>query len=160
MNVKEIEQILQLLRDFDVAELELEREGCRLSLKKHGQHAVFPAGSAPAMIPPLASPAVGSFSVSPVPAAPATEKVESKPEVPLHSILSPIVGTFYASASPEAAAFAKVGAKITPQDTVCIIEAMKVMNEIKADVAGVIEEVLVTNGQAVEFGQVLFKVRT
>ncbi len=157
MNVKEIKQILQLLRDFDIAELELEREGCRLSLKKNSHPAI--SLSSLGMNTPTISPAFIPQPISSALISTVAEKTESKPEIMLHSIVSPIVGTFYASVSPEAAPFVKVGSKITERDTVCIIEAMKVMNEIKADVAGVIEEVLVTNGQAVEFGQTLFKVR-
>jgi acetyl-CoA carboxylase biotin carboxyl carrier protein len=161
MNVKEIKQILQLLRDFEIAEFELEREGCRLSLKKQSsipahenKHSPLNAQALIQGLIPQPIPRIDTLSTATV-----VEKTEPKPEIILHSIVSPIVGTFYISNSPEAAPFVTVGARITPQDTVCIIEAMKVMNEIKADVSGIIEETLVTNGQIVEFGQVLFKVR-
>ena len=88
----------------------------------------------------------------------ATEQ-DAVPGVPLKDIVSPMVGTFYRAASPESPAFADVGKEVTEETVVCIIEAMKVMNEIKAEVKGVIAEVVAENGKPVQFGQVLFRVR-
>jgi len=151
MNLREIKQLLELVREHDLAEFELEREGCKISLKKYSPaSSYYPAQPIAIAQTPLA-PSSGSLE----------GKTDETPEddYETHIISAPIVGTYYAAPSPESDDFTHKGAKIGPDDTVCIIEAMKVMNEIKADVSGTIEEVYVENGQAVEFGQPLFKVR-
>lgn len=157
MNIKEIKQLLGLIKEYDVDEFELEREGVKIAIRKNAGQMV----TAAPMPMPLYPPMQDMTAVRSVQEAPAASTAEKKPEPKsnLKTIVSPIVGTFYTAPSPDAPPFASVGQKIGPNDTVCIIEAMKVMNEIKAEMSGVIEEISVQNGQAVEFGQVLFKVR-
>ena len=154
MNIKEIKQLLILMKEYELAEFELEREGVRVSIKKYSQ---APQVVAP-MMPHHFVEQTGKDYSKETAVGEATDKKAAE-NTGLKSIISPIVGTFYAAASPDSAPFVTVGSKVGVNDTVCIIEAMKVMNEIKAEMIGVIEEVAVKNGQAVEFGQTLFKVR-
>jgi acetyl-CoA carboxylase biotin carboxyl carrier protein len=148
-DLKEIKAIIDLMKKNDLSVFEIEREGFRLKLQKglSGQ-----AISAPS---PTATPNKPASS-APDAAASAPKPIET---VPLKEIVSPMVGTFYRSASPESAPFVDVGKSVTEDAVVCIIEAMKVMNEIKAETSGVIAEVVAENGKPVQFGQVLFKVR-
>jgi len=131
-DIKEIKAIIDLMKKHDLSVFEIEKEGFRLKLEK-----------APSSQPPAAAP-------------PAAKTIET---VPLKEIVSPMVGTFYRSAAPDSAPFVDVGKSVTDDTVVCIIEAMKVMNEIKAETNGIIAEVLAENGKPVQFGQVLFKVR-
>ena len=152
MDLEEIKQIIALMKRNDLTEFELEREGSKIRIKRGpngaAQFDTVPVVALPAQPAPLA---VASAAAPPAPnAGPAADSAEIK---------SPMVGTFYRSPSPEAAPFIEVGAAVTEETVVCIIEAMKVMNEIKAEVKGVILEVLVENGKAVEFGQPMFRVR-
>lgn len=156
MNIKEIKQLLSLIKEYDVGEFELEREGVKIAVRKNSTQPVttsFPMPIYPPMQDMGMSRPQGNGSVTPA------EETKVEPKTNLKTIVSPIVGTFYTAPSPDSAPYASAGQKIGPNDTVCIIEAMKVMNEIKAEISGVIEEVMVQNGQAVEYGQVLFKVR-
>lgn len=157
MDLKEIKQIIDLMSRNQLSEFELEKEGFKIHLKKDGgviQHAIAPANlSVPAVS--YASPAAAVPASASSPAAPVTD---SKAEG-LKEIVSPMVGTFYRAPSPESPAYADVGTQVNEDTVVCIIEAMKVMNEIKAEVKGVITEVLVENGKSVEFGKPLFKVK-
>ena len=130
MKIDDIKAIAEIVAANDLAELKLERDGFTLEIKR-GSAAV------------IAAPAVAAAA----PAAPAANRV---------TIDSPLVGTLYRAPSPEAAPFVKVGDKVTADTVVCIVEAMKVMNEIKAEKSGVIRDILVDNGSAVEFGQPLF----
>jgi len=150
MNIKEIKQLLNLVSEHDLAEFELEREGDKISIKKYS-----PPSMATTVIPTTSMTA----PVANTPAASVKESEKTMQSDNLHVIKSPIVGTYYSAPSPDSDPFISVGSKIGENDTVCIIEAMKVMNEIKAEVSGTIEEILVENGQVVEFGQVLFKVK-
>jgi acetyl-CoA carboxylase biotin carboxyl carrier protein len=130
------------------------KNGFRLKLQKGaGDQTVMTAA------PPTASlPAGGASSAAPqIAAGPGEPQTEAGP--PLKDIVSPMVGTFYRAASPESPPFAEVGKNVTEETVVCIIEAMKVMNEIKAEVQGTIAEVVAENGKPVQFGQVLFRVR-
>lgn len=157
MNIKEIKQLLSLIKEYDVGEFELEREGVKIAVRKNSGQTVTTSIPMP-MYHPMQDMGMPRPAQVAAAASAAEEKiVETKTNI--KTIVSPIVGTFYTAPSPDAAPYASVGQKIGPNDTVCIIEAMKVMNEIKAEMSGVIEEVMVQNGQAVEFGQVLFKVR-
>ena len=142
---KRLRELVKLMVDNDLTELDLEDKGGeRVSLKRgHGGGAVImPAAAPPAS---AAAPPAGE------PAPPADDG--------LARLDSPMVGTFYAAPSPDAPLFVKVGDHVDEETVICIIEAMKVFNEIKAESAGTIEQVLVENGQAVEFGQPLFKLR-
>jgi acetyl-CoA carboxylase biotin carboxyl carrier protein len=150
-DLKEIKAIISLMEKHDLSIFEIEREGLRLKLQK-GPSAQ-PAAAAPAAV---SSPPVKPASAAAEAASAAPKPIET---IPLKEIVSPMVGTFYRSASPDSAPFVDVGKSVTDDAVVCIIEAMKVMNEIKAETTGVIAEVLVENGKPVQFGQVLFKVR-
>jgi acetyl-CoA carboxylase biotin carboxyl carrier protein len=149
MELKEIRAVIDLMTKNKLAEFELEKDNFKIKIKKSGDGApqiAYAPASAPAAT--AAAPAAAA------PAAAATPPADNTP-----SINSPMVGTFYASPSPESPAFVEVGTKVTPDSVVCIIEAMKVMNEIKAETSGVISELMIENGKPVEFGQPLFKVK-
>lgn len=155
MDLKDIKAIIDLMKKNSITEFELEEKDSKLRLKRGlggGSPAVQPDDSMP-MLPipiPSAQPmASAAMSVS-APIAASTGEIDIK---------SPMIGTFYRSPSPEAGSYADVGKEVTPESVVCIIEAMKVMNEIKSEVRGVITQVLIENGKPVEFGQPLFRVR-
>ena len=155
MDLQQIKQILDLVREHDLSEFEIEHEGLRLKIRKdaNGAHLVthaapvLPTAPLPAAAPP--PPAAGGIA-TPV-AADADDT-----EIELAVVKSPIVGTFYRSSEPGSPAFVEIGSAVKKGDVLCIIEAMKLMNEIEADGAGTIKAILVENGQAVEFGQPLF----
>lgn len=155
MNTKEIEHILQLVKDFEIAELEFEREGAKLVVKKYPSTIAQNSFSMPVSASPVMNPLPSAAQTNPQGNAPAAEVVDAN----VVDITSPIVGTFYSAASPESPPFVSKGKNVTTNDTICIIEAMKVMNEIKSEINGTVVDVLVQNGQSVEFGQVLFKVK-
>jgi len=138
------------MKKHDLSVFEIEKEGFRLKLQRGGS---APQGTAVAAGASAGPPKAASTGVEPPPAA---KPIES---VPLKEIVSPMVGTLYRAASPDAPAFVEVGKAVTEDTVVCIIEAMKVMNEIKAETSGVVAEVLAENGKPVQFGQVLFRVR-
>jgi oxaloacetate decarboxylase alpha subunit len=146
MNLNEIKELLRMLDETDVTELHLESAGVKVSIKKGTQAgpAVIPAGEEKT----AAQPAPG--------AAKAEKPVQDEARENLIPIVAPMVGTFYRTPSPEAAPFVEAGQMVTPGQTVCIIEAMKLMNEIEAEISGRIVEILVENGQPVEYGQTLF----
>ncbi|MFP4070369.1 MAG: acetyl-CoA carboxylase biotin carboxyl carrier protein [Opitutales bacterium] len=146
MDLKVIKQVIDLMKRSELSEFELEEEGFKLRLRRKGDE------TAPQIV--HAAPAPAASASSPAPAAAPAE------EAGVVLIKSPMVGTFYRSPSPESAPFAEVGTKVKPDTVVCIIEAMKVMNEIQSEQSGTITEVLVENGEAVEYGQPLFKVKT
>lgn len=149
-DIKEIKSIIDLMKKHDLSVFEIEKEGFRLKLQRG---ASAPQGIvAPAVAAGPTKPEVAGAE----PPAPAAKPIES---VPMKEIVSPMVGTFYRAASPDAPPFVEVGKPVTEDTVVCIIEAMKVMNEIKAETSGVIAEVLADNGKPVQFGQALFKVR-
>jgi acetyl-CoA carboxylase biotin carboxyl carrier protein len=155
MDLKDIKGLIDLMRKNSLAEFELEKEGFKIKLKRGATGTFVPAmEEAPAPHLPLIAP------VSHIPHAPHA----SPPHAPASSgadleIKSPMIGTFYRSPSPEAAPYIEVGQQVTPDTVVCIIEAMKVMNEIKAEVSGVVTHIAAENTKPVEFGQALFKVR-
>ena len=151
-DIKEIKAIIDLMKKHDLSVFEIEKEGFRLKMQR-GASASQPATTAPAA---AGGPAKGAAAAAAEPPSPAAKAVES---VPMKEIVSPMVGTFYLAASPDAPAFVEVGKPVTEDTVVCIIEAMKVMNEIKAETSGVIAEVLAENGKPVQFGQALFRVR-
>jgi acetyl-CoA carboxylase biotin carboxyl carrier protein len=150
LDLKAIKQVVELMKRSELSEFEIEEEGFKLRLcRKNGDTQIVHA--APLATAPLAAAAPAGASL--VAAAPVEEQGIS-------IVKSPMVGTFYASASPESPAFATVGTKVGADSIVCIIEAMKVMNEIHSELSGTITEVLIENGEAVEYGQPLFKVKT
>ena len=152
MDLKTIKQLVKLMMDGELRELDITDGDSRVHLKRGMGEAPLVV-SAPAAAAHQAGPAPAQVAPAPAAAAPA------EPAEKLLEIKSPMVGTFYSSPSPDADPYVSNGAKVGPDAVVCIIEAMKVMNEIKAECSGTIAEVCVTNAQPVEFGQVLFRVR-
>ena len=152
MQMDEIKAIVKMMREYSLTEFKIEAEGCNISISR--------AAGCPTVAPQVVLPAAAVPVPAAVPAAaPAPEAApaaESAPAAPREQIESPLVGTFYRSASPEAKPFVSVGDKVDPDTVVGIIEAMKVMNEIKAEKRGEIREILVENGDPVEYGQPLF----
>ena len=141
MQIEEIKTIVKMMKEYELTEFKIEADGCNLSISRLAGAAAPARASAVVPEAPAAAPAVSD----PAPA-----------EEPLDSIDSPLVGTFYRAASPDAKPFVEVGDKVTADTVIGIIEAMKVMNEVKAEKSGVIKEVLVDNGDPVEYGQKLF----
>jgi acetyl-CoA carboxylase biotin carboxyl carrier protein len=157
VDLKDIKAIIDLMKKNDLAEFQMEKEGFKIRIKRGAE------GYMPSMVRTVeAAPAPQiSAGAPPTPAAVATSASQQAQQVSANvkEIVSPMVGTFYRSPSPDAAAFVEVGQQVDEETVVCIIEAMKVMNEIKAEVKGVITEVSSENGKPVEFGQTLFKVK-
>ena len=151
--IEEVKQLVQLMVDHDLGEVDI-TDGDRKILLKRGV-ACLPAMSV-APVAGMPAPAFAPPAQAPAPAAPAAE--EAPPEE-LTEIRSPMVGTFYAAPSPESEAYVAAGSTVDEDAVVCIVEAMKVMNEVKADCSGTIAEICVQNAQPVEYGQVLFRVR-
>jgi len=154
MNLEDIKQILDLVREHDLAEFELERDGLKVRIRKAGDQVAFVAPAAP-VAPQTAAPA----ALAPVPGAPVIAPADEPESVNLAVIKSPIVGTFYRSSEPGARALAEVGDVITKGQVLCIIEAMKLMNEIESDCDGEVAAVYVENGKPVQFGERLFAVK-
>jgi acetyl-CoA carboxylase biotin carboxyl carrier protein len=154
-DIKDIRAIIDLMRKNGLSEFELEQQDFKIKLKRGVTgpvpsedstpvgYALQPSPGGAAGLPPAASPAPVA-----VPAAPA-----------LSEIKSPMIGTFYRAPSPDAADYVEIGTEVSPETVVCLIEAMKVMNEIKAEVKGVVTHILVENAKPVEFGQPLFRIR-
>ena len=151
MDLKDIKAIIDLMKKNSITEFELEQQDSKLRLKR-GLNGGVPAVQSEEAVPMIPLP-VGTPAMS---APPVITPVVSTGEI---DIKSPMIGTFYRSPSPEAAAYVEPGTEVSPDSVVCIIEAMKVMNEIKSEVKGVITQILVENGKPVEFGQPLYKVR-
>ena len=152
MDIKEIKKLVELVRANELVEFELEEPDFRVSIKTALDAPVVygHAGQPQVVMSPAPAP-----TASPVTAAPEAAKDE---DAGLAQINSPIVGTFYRSPSPDAPSFVKVGDRVEEDTVVCIVEAMKVMNEIKAECKGVIKKILVENATPVEYGQALFKI--
>ena len=149
MKVQELQEIVKLMENSGIAELSLEEENLKLSLKRESKTPEIVTVAQPmvASLPTEARPT--SAPVAPAP----------KEDKNVFIIKSPMVGTFYASPSPESAPYVTEGTQVSSETVVCILEAMKVMNEVRADCSGKIIEILVKNGTAVEYGQPLFKVQ-
>ena len=157
MDLKDIKAIIDLMRKNDLSVFELEKDGFKLKLQKGPQ-------GQPILTTPIAlAPGLGGAAVATSAGAPETggaaAEAPSEAGGSLKDITSPMVGTFYRGSSPESPPFVDVGSTVTEDTVVCIIEAMKVMNEIKAETNGVVAEVLIENGKPVQFGQALFKVK-
>ncbi len=155
MDLKDIKAIIDLMRKNSISEFELEREGFKIRMKRGASGA--PGGAAvhydetPSALPaalPMLSPAA-ALSAPPA----------KSPATPEADIKSPMIGTFYRAPSPDSAPYVEVGTEVDPETVVCIIEAMKVMNEIKAEAKGVVTQILLENAKPVEFGQPLFRIR-
>jgi len=159
MNQKELKELIEFLIEKDIAEFELERGDVKIKIKRAAEpghqpdpryFAVQPAAPILATVPVQTTPAPATTETAPAPAV---------PEESLHSVRSPIVGTFYEAPSPGAPPFVKAGDRVEIGQVLCIVEAMKLMNEIECDVAGEVVKKLVTNGQPIEYGQELFTIR-
>ena len=167
LDIRKLKELIRLMVENELTEIDLKDEKETVSLRREGSQApvvqVSPAPAAPApVVAPAAAPAPAP-APAPAASAPAAPAPASEPSPAdtsnLEQITSPMVGTFYSAAKPESPAFANVGDTVTADTTICIVEAMKIFNEIKAEQSGVIEKVLVSNGDSVEFGQALFLVR-
>jgi acetyl-CoA carboxylase biotin carboxyl carrier protein len=156
MNQKELKELIEFLIEKDIAEFELERGDVKVKIKRAGEHTIVHSAAEPRFyaVPPAPSPAA-PIAASAAPAPPAAPV----PEEGLHAVKSPIVGTFYEAPSPGAPPFVKVGDMVEVGQVLCIVEAMKLLNEIESDVAGEIVKKLASNGQPIEYGQELFSVR-
>ena len=162
VNMEELRELIGLLLENGLAELELENEGFRVRLRRES---AAPGSSYVADAPQHASAPVAAPAPAPSPASgpahPGTQaSTAASQDQDLHIIPSPIVGTFYRSPSPSADPFVKIGSNVEPESVVCIIEAMKLMNEIQAEASGEVVKIYVENGQPVEYGQPLFGIRS
>jgi acetyl-CoA carboxylase biotin carboxyl carrier protein len=164
MNQKELKELIEFLIEKDIAEFELERGDVKVRIKRGAEHVVPPAAPVTHFAvhtAPAAVPEVSAQPAAPVSAAAPSESAAPPPaaEPGLHTVHSPIVGTFYECPSPGSPPFVKPGDTVEVGQVLCIVEAMKLMNEIEADVAGEIVKKLIANGQPIEYGQELFVIR-
>jgi acetyl-CoA carboxylase biotin carboxyl carrier protein len=154
MELEQIKAIIGMMKDNDLSEFQMEQDGLKIRIKRgpegFQQTVTLPPAAAPQ---PVAVP-VANQPAAVTPAAPAPVAVATD----IKHIVSPMVGTFYLSASPESPPYVAIGQEVDPETVVCIIEAMKVMNEIKAEVTGIVTEIIAENAKPVEFGQKLFAV--
>lgn len=145
MDIRKVKKLIELLEESDIAEIEIHEndESVRISRASSSSPAMF---AAPAYAPPAA----------PAPTAPAAAEPEAEEEISGHKVPSPMVGTFYRAPNPGAKPFVSEGQSVSAGDTLCIVEAMKILNQIESDKAGIIKKILVENGQPVEYNQPLF----
>jgi acetyl-CoA carboxylase biotin carboxyl carrier protein len=148
-----IMELIEIMKENDLVEIEIKHDDDKIFLKRY--QAPPPGTSVPVAAQNIVPATAGPNAAQ----APAAEAEPSQPDENLVEIKSPLVGTFYVAPSPDSEPYVEVGSEVEPQMVVCIIEAMKVMNEVKAETNGTIAEMVVENGQAVEYGQVLFKVK-
>ena len=146
MDIRKIKKLIELLEESGVAEIEIKEGEESVRISRGGTVAAAPMA--------MAAPVAAAPAAAPAPAAEASAPAEE--EISGHKVTSPMVGTFYEAPSPGAPAFTAVGKHVSEGDTLCIIEAMKILNQIEADKSGTVKAVLVDNGQPVEFGQPLF----
>ncbi|QKX17081.1 acetyl-CoA carboxylase biotin carboxyl carrier protein [Microbulbifer sp. YPW1] len=156
MDIRKIKKLIELLEESDIGELEIKEgeESVRISRGTSGASVQMPQMAMPMMAPAAPAAAPVAPAAAPAPAA-AESEAESVPALTGHPVKSPMVGTFYAASSPGAEPFVKVGQQVKVGDVICIVEAMKMMNQIEADKAGTIEAILADDGQPVEFDQPL-----
>ena len=163
LTFEQIKELIGLVAQNRLQGLELERSGFRLKIDGHQAAPVAaPAAAAPPAAAPVAAPAAAAVAApaAPTPPPSAGAAAPAGPQPGTHILNSPIVGTFYRSPSPDADPFAEIGSRVKRGQVLCIIEAMKLMNEIESDVDGVIAEIYPQNAQAVEFGEPLFAIKT
>ncbi len=158
MKVQEIRELIKLVDQSNISEFSFESEGAKITLKKAEAGTVVYSTTTPEVKAVEVKPANPAQVAKPAEAPKAAAVSEGNIEG-LHKITSPMVGTFYASSSPDAAPYIKAGEKVTSDSVVCIVEAMKLFNEIEAEVSGEVVEVLVKDGELVEYGQPLFLVK-
>jgi len=147
MDIRKVKKLIELLEESDIAELEIHEGEESVRISRITQAATQVIAAAPLVAPVAAAPAA--------PAA-AAETPAGEPEISGHKVISPMVGTFYRSASPGSSPFVEVGHSVSVGDTLCIIEAMKLLNQIEADKAGTVKAILADNGEPIEYGQTLF----
>ncbi|MEL6741461.1 MAG: acetyl-CoA carboxylase biotin carboxyl carrier protein [Planctomycetota bacterium] len=152
IDIRKLKELVKLMVENDLTELDLQDQEETVSLKRG-------VGVAAPQAAPLALPAAPPAPAAPAPAADAAPAAAAPPADDLVAIESPMVGTFYSAANPDSPAFVSVGDSVNADTVVCLVEAMKVFNEIKAETSGTIAKCLVENGQAVEFGQPLFMIK-
>jgi len=159
MNLKELKELIEFLEEKNIAEFELERGDVKVRIRRAGEPPALHAHGEPRFyaVPPApaAAPEIGTVPMAAASAPPAPPA----PEEGLHTVKSPIVGTFYEAPSPGAPPFVKAGDQVEVGQVLCIVEAMKLLNEIECDVAGEIVKKLASNGQPIEYGQELFVIR-
>jgi len=148
MDLRKLKKLIDLVQESGIAELEITEGEEKVKIVKGGHVSV--SAAAPVQVAPIETRAAAPAAAAPAPAAEAPAGQEG------HVVKAPMVGTFYRSASPDAKPFVEVGQAVKEGDTICIVEAMKLMNEIEADASGVVKAILVENGQPVEYGQALF----
>ena len=155
MNIKDVKDLIELINGTDVVEVEVERGGARIRVRRD-------CGAHPAAAPVFAPPAPQPPHPPTAPSAPAPGTVKTETALPENVTLlrAPLVGRFYRSPGPDAAVFVEVGDRVRKGQVLCIIEAMKLMNQIEADQAGIVRAVLVEDGRPVEFGEPLFEIET
>lgn len=159
MNQKELKELIEFLIEKDIAEFELERGDVKVKIKRGTETVAVPLPDARYISVHPPATAAGAPMPGTMPTQPEPPAQKEEAEEGLHSVHSPIVGTFYEAPSPGAPPFVKAGDKVEVGQVLCIVEAMKLMNEIECDVAGEIVKKLVTNGQPIEYGQELFLIR-
>ncbi|WP_428909079.1 acetyl-CoA carboxylase biotin carboxyl carrier protein [Niallia sp. Krafla_26] len=168
LKVQEIRELIEVIDQSSIEEFTFEQEGSKIKIKKKSEgksviHSIQPMESVAVQQPVTVHQPVEQKQTTPAPAVAVSEQVQTNTnevaQENLHKITSPMVGTFYHSQSPDADPYVKVGDKVSNDTIVCIVEAMKLFNEIEAEVNGEIVEILVKNGQLVEFGQPLFLVK-
>ena len=158
MNHKELKELIEFLIEKDIAEFELERGDVKVKIKRAGEHTLVQARPEMPYVA-VTVPQSGGLSAAASTAAPSAAPIELVPVENLHIVKSPIVGTLYESPSPGAPPFVKVGDAVEVGQVLCIVEAMKLLNEIESDVAGEIVKKMGSNGQPIEYGQELFAIR-
>jgi len=161
MNQKELRELIEFLKEQEIVEFEMERGDFKVKVKRAGAetHVSHVVPDSRYIVHATAPPAAPEAVAAPAASAPAKPAKEAAPEEGLHMVKSPIVGTFYESPSPGSPPFVKVGDTVEAGQILCIVEAMKLMNEIEADAAGEIVKMLAKNGQPIEYGQELFVIR-
>jgi len=166
MNQKELKELIEFLIEKDIAEFELERGDVKVRIKRGSEHSSALHVSPPTIfavpaVPTVSAPTgeAGAQAAPPGAGGGAAASTEAAPEEPLHMVKSPIVGTFYEAPSPGAPPFVKVGDTVEVGQVLCIVEAMKLLNEIESDVAGEVVKKLAANGQPIEYGQELFAIK-
>lgn len=158
MDLNELKELIGMLEDSKLSELEIEEEGRRIRLTKQSENYVSVPAPVQMMQAPVAAPAPSVAPSTPFGSA-QDSKEPSLADQGLVAVTSPMVGTFYLRPAPSEPAFVEPGDRVSADQTVCIVEAMKIMNEVAAKVVGIVERILVENGEPVEFGQPLFAIR-
>jgi acetyl-CoA carboxylase biotin carboxyl carrier protein len=161
MDLNQLRELLELVREHDLAEFEIEHDGLRLKVRKDGAGVLHPSPATPAVVDPaIASPPAPAPAAVVAPASAPPTADEAEGEVELAVVKSPIVGTFYRAPEPGAPSFVEVGTTVHKGQVLCIIEAMKLMNEIDSEYDGEVVNIYVDNGQPVQYGERLFAIRT